>query len=381
MSAARSPSPVTGLVMVILTLLGWSSIPLFLKHFTPLIDGFTANGWRYSLAAILWAPALALAAFRGSLPRSLWLAAIIPSLFNAAGQACFAVAPYHVGPGLMTFALRMQIVFVTAGAALLFASERRIIRTPGFLAGVALVILGTSGTILFKEGGLRAAAHPAAPGGNELFGIALSITSGLFYACYSLSVRHFMRGVNPLTAFAVISQYTALALIPPMLIWGAPGVTHLWHGAKVLDLPGRELLFLALSSIIGIGLGHTFYYVSIERLGVAVSSGVIQLQPILVSIASFFLFQERMTAIQWTCGALAITGAGVILYTQHRLSRPTHPSWACQRCGYDLRGLVGGVACPECGTTEAADLGEFATLPIDADVAAATAEPDLKSEI
>jgi drug/metabolite transporter (DMT)-like permease len=121
-----------------------------------------------------------------------------------------------------------------------------------------------------------------------------------------------------------------------------------------LELGSTEFFYLALSGIIGIGLGHTFYYISIERLGVAVSSGVIQLQPILVSIASMFLFGEVMTPVQWACGALAISGAGVILYSQHRMSAAAPPA---RGAGQD-------------------DLREFGTLPVDADVAAAVAESE-----
>ncbi|MEX2218118.1 MAG: DMT family transporter [Phycisphaerales bacterium] len=345
MPAPRSPAPpaaFAGIATVVLTLLGWSSIPLFLRFFTGYIDGWTANGWRYAFAAAIWAPAIVLALRRGTLPPWLWSAALVPSLFNALGQAAFAIAPYHVGPGLMTFSLRVQIVFVTAGAALLFASERRIVRRPGFLAGVAVVILGTSGTILLKDEGLRTGA-PA--GGHETLGIALSIGSGLLYACYALSVRHYLRGVNPITAFAVISQYTAIALLPPMVIFGRSA------GMEVLSLPADILLYLALSSIIGIGLGHTLYYVSIERLGVAVSAGVIQLQPIIVAAASTFLFNERMNGWQWLSGAAAIAGAAVILWTQHRASR--RPP-----------------------ATPAEDLEAFKTLPVDAAVASAVAEKE-----
>lgn len=353
MPPARQPSSVPALITLVLTLLGWSSIPLFLKHFTGLIDGFTANGWRYGIAAVLWFPAILLAWSRRRLPASIWAAAIVPSLFNAGGQVCFAIAPYHVGPGLMTFALRVQIVFVTAGAAILFASERRIVRSPGFLLGVAIVVLGTVGTICFKDGGLRGAAGPAGAHADERLGIALSVGSGLLYACYSLAVRHFMRGTNPLTAFAVISQYTALLIVPLMFIWGQPGVAHAWRGGKALDLEATEFLYLALSSIIGIGLGHTFYYVSLERLGVAVSAGVIQLQPIIVSLASMAIFKERMNALQLACGACAVAGAGVILFAQHRLShRPA----------------------PNLGTPE--DLREFRGLPVDPDVAAAVGETE-----
>src|SRR4051812_2711017 len=75
-----------GIVLILLTLLGWSSIPLFLRHFTQpphRIDAWTANGWRYAFSALLWAPVLITAALRRTTPRGLWRAALVPGLFNA----------------------------------------------------------------------------------------------------------------------------------------------------------------------------------------------------------------------------------------------------------------------------------------------------------
>jgi drug/metabolite transporter (DMT)-like permease len=271
------------------------------------------------------------------MPAGIWRASLVPSIFNTLGQLLFGLAPYYVDPGLMTFSLRLQIVFVTVGAALLFPAERRIVRTPMFLAGLAIVFLGTMGTIAFKPGGL---------GGGTSIGIIMSVGSGLLYACYSLAVRHYMQGMNPLVAFAAISQYTAIGLLIPMFIYGRD------HGMHALDLSASLFALLVLSSLIGIGLGHTFYYISIARLGVAVSAGVIQLQPFLVAAASFFMFNERLTIAQWSSGAAAVLGAGIILSAQHRMSRAdkkAREAVLCAICGSELSGAAEG-ACPDCGS-------------------------------
>jgi len=341
---APPPSPHPGgrfsaPVLLILTLLGWSSIPLFLRFFTHSIDAWTANGWRYGFSAVLWAPVLVYCYLRRTTPAGLWKAAVVPSLFNAAGQVCFGIAPYLIDPGLMTFALRLQIVFVAAGAAILFASERRIVKAPGFLVGLVLVLAGTGGTVLLKPGGL---------GSGTTTGVLLAIASGFFYACYSLSIRKYMHGINPLVAFAAISQYTAAILVALMLVFAQRS------GLMVLYLPANIFLLVLLSSLIGIGLGHTFYYFSIARLGVAISAGVMQLQPFVVAAASFFLFQEQLTLGQWLSGAVAIIGAGLILTTQHRLGR------AARRA-----------------TKQAAtDIRRFESLPLDPVTAAAEAQQD-----
>lgn len=313
-----SPTQRTGtglaIFLIVATLIGWSSVPLFLKHFSHSIDAWTSNGWRYGFSALLWAPVLVYGLMRSSLPKGLWRAAVVPSLFNCAGQVCFTWAHYKIDPGLLTFGLRMQIVFVALGAYMLFPSERRIIRTPSYLLGAVTVFGGTIGTILLAPAVVKGSAsdiHTA----TYAFGVALAIGSGLFFACYALSVRHSMHGTRPTVAFAAISQYTAAAMVVLMLALGDR------RGATALDLPGVQMMWLLISAVIGIALGHVFYYAAIARLGVAISSGVVQLQPILVAAASFVLFDEAMTPAQLVSGGVAILGAGVMLSVQHTLAR------------------------------------------------------------
>jgi drug/metabolite transporter (DMT)-like permease len=311
---ANPKSVWVGVVTIICTLLGWTSIPLFLKYLSHHIDYYNANGWRYGFSALIWLPPLLWAASRGSLPKGLWKAAIIPSIFNVVAQHCFAVAPYKIDPGLMTFALRAQVIFVTIGAAIMFVPERRVIRTPGYLIGLAMVLVGTSLTLLLKPGHF---------GKTAIDGVLLSLLAGACYAAYALSVRKLMVGMNPLLAFAAVSQYTAAALVVIMLFMGKD------HGLQALELLqpeagatgffalyGARFGLLLLSAIIGIGMGHTFYFLAIQRLGLAVANSVVQLQPITVSIGSFMIFGEELTSRQWVFGCLAVSGAGVILHAQ-----------------------------------------------------------------
>jgi drug/metabolite transporter (DMT)-like permease len=291
-----------GVVTLVMTLLGWVSSPLFIKHFSHSIDAFSSNGWRYGFSALIWLPVLVVATKRGRAPEGLFKAAIIPSCFNAVGQMVFASAHYLIDPGLLTFGLRLQLVFVTLMAAILFVPERRLIRTPRFLVGLACVFAGTTGTIILdRHFGEQATT----------LGVIMAIGSGLLFAGYALSVRYFMTGKSPILSFATISLYTSIILVIAMLLFGEE------HGAKVPELPTSELGLLALSSIIGIALGHVFYYVSIQRLGIAVTAGVIQLQPVLVAAASATLFpDQRLLPSQWITGGLAILGAMIILWAQ-----------------------------------------------------------------
>jgi drug/metabolite transporter (DMT)-like permease len=292
-------------ITVLCTLLGWSSVPLFIKHFSHDIDHWTSNGWRYGFSALVWLPVVLIAWKRGRTPPGLWRVALVPALFNTLGQVAFAWAHYKIDPGLLTFGLRTQIAFVALGAFVLFPGERAVIRSRWYLAGLVMVIGGAAGTILLGK--------PMQ--GATTFGVVLAISSGLLFASYALSVRKFMHGIHPVIAFAAISQYTALVTVVLMLVLGDRA------GAGALDLSSGQFGLLLLSSIIGIALGHVFYYISIARLGVAVSSGVIQLQPFIVAVASFFLFGEVLRAQQWASGGVAVTGAVMMLAVQQRMAR------------------------------------------------------------
>src|SRR5262245_28336924 len=63
MPTKSRPSTSLGMVTLVLTLLGWASVPLFLRHFADLIDGWTSNGWRYGFSALVWLPVLIVAWF------------------------------------------------------------------------------------------------------------------------------------------------------------------------------------------------------------------------------------------------------------------------------------------------------------------------------
>ena len=295
-----------GVFFIVMTLIGWSSVPLFLKHFAGFFDAWTANGWRYGISALFWSPVLIIAARRGTLPQGLWKAAIVPSVVNCLGQNCFAWAPYYINPGMMTFILRFNIIVIALGAYLIFPSERRILKSWSYWVGLALVLGGCAGVIFLGR---------EVPNVTRARGIALAIAGGFFFAFYSLSVRYYMTGFHPVSAFAAISVYTSVVLVA-MMIPLSPD-----HGRAAMSLSAGQFALLAASSLAGIALGHAFYYAGLARLGVAVSSGIVLLQPVLASIGSYFIFDERLTTAQWAGGLGAICGAMLILRAQHRLTQ------------------------------------------------------------
>ncbi len=289
--------------MLLATLGCWCAVPIMVRHLAGYVDHWTNNGWRYGAAALVWLPGVVFAAGRGRLPRSIWRAALVPAAANTAAQVAFTSAHSHIDPGLLTFGLRMQLLAVAVGAYLLFPNERAMIRSPRYLAGLALLVTGIGGVLL--QGGFPLA-------GSSGLGVALAVGAGFGYGAYALAVRRFMHPYPPVLAFGVISLYTASALVAMMLAFGRDG------GADVLHLGGRELACMAVSSMLGIAIGHVLYYASIDRLGVAATTGVLQLQPFVVGGISAVVFGEAMTRLQWGSGAVAVLGAGLVLSAQKR---------------------------------------------------------------
>jgi drug/metabolite transporter (DMT)-like permease len=296
----------SGIVLILLTLLGWSSVTLFLKHFTSYIDAWTANGWRYGMSALFWAPVLGWGLWRRTLPDGLWRAALVPSLFNLAAQICFALAPYYINPGLIAFLLRLQIVFIAVGAYVLFPAERPVLRSPTYVCGVVIVFTGLMGLCFLGE---------KLPRGATALGIALAVAAGILYSGYFLGVRYYVHHISPIVSFATISLYTATGVVILMLLKGRD------YGAAAWSLPWGQFGMLVASAFAGIAISHVMYYAAIVRIGLALCAGVILLQPVITSTASYFLFHERLTLAQWLSGVTAIGGAVIMLYTQRRLAQ------------------------------------------------------------
>ncbi len=318
-----------GVFYVVVTLVGWSSVLLFLRHLAPFIDAWTANGWRYGMCALVLFPVLlakyagdrSQAADRslrrprpnrpttsaGALPPDIWRRALAPAVFNCLGQICFGFSIYYIEPGLAAFLLRVALISATFGAFVLFADERALLRSRIFWSGMALVAAGAVGTVCLGSAPIA---------GATLTGILLGSSSGAFFGLYGVSVRYTMRGVPPLYSFALISTYTAAVMIGLMFWFGDA------RGTKVFNLPMRELSFLVFSAFLGIAVGHIFYYAAIARLGVAIAGAVVQLAPFLTGAASVVIFGEHMSRGQWLSGIMLVLGGIVLLRAERDRPRP-----------------------------------------------------------
>lgn len=280
------------------SILSWSSIPLFLKHFTVSLDAWTVNGVRYGIAATLLLPALK------TLPatldrREFWRNALVPAIINSIGQVGWALIPYYVTASVMGFGIRTSFLFTIVGSLWLLPEERYLLGSFPFWAGSTICVAGVSA--LFW-GSLRQASA-------SIPGLVILLGSAAVWGFYGISVRKFMRGYPPHCSFAAISLYTAGIVIILMLFLG--------RISRLVELAPRSLGLLALSAVLGIALAHVLMYYVLDHLGAIVESGAEMLTPFLTFCGAALIFGERLSMLQWTGGLGVISGC-VVMVSAHR---------------------------------------------------------------
>ena len=132
-----------------------------------------------------------------------------------------------------------------------------------------------------------------------------------------------------------IGEMTLVGMVVLMALRGEAGGMGVW------DLSAWSWVILVASAVIGIALGHVFYYAAMARLGVAVASAVIQLAPFLGGVASVLIFHEVLTGGQWTSGFVLLAGAFLLLRAEQR--RP-QPEPVVEETADGSAGAIGGPA-------------------------------------
>ncbi len=281
-----------------------SLIPLFLKYFTPYIDSWTANGIRYPIGALVWIPWLWMVFRNGRADRRLWKMALLPTVANILGQIFWAMTPYYLDPGLISFMIRLATLWAVLGSFILFQDERRLLRSPHFWAGFTLAV---SGFVVMVLGGRQSLGSVSA------VGILIVLLASLGWAAYQLTIRRNLSHTDPRTAFGAVSCMTSVGLVTAMFCAGNPG--------QALALPSDIVLLVILSGLVGIALSHVLLYFAIRRLGVAICSSTNLSGAFLTALLSFHLFGERLTSLQWFAGCMLVAGGVLLVYSQTHLRR------------------------------------------------------------
>lgn len=280
----------------------WSIGPLFLKALTTCLDSFMQNALRYSLACCVLALLQVIAIRSGRFDRSIWRKAIIPTILNVLMQTFWSASFYYAQPAIVTMLSKSSVLWVACISLALFPQERPMARTVRFWAGLAMALIGVFGVIYFKPGVSLSATW---------FGIILILIEACFSGLYTVSIKRYLGSAGSQAAYFVVSIYSTIALWIIALIFG--------HPSEALRLNAIQWSYVAISAVVALALGHTFYYATIKRVGPTIPALAVLAQPFFVLVLSSIIFGERMTPLQLGFGIVLMLGAGLAIWSRTQI--------------------------------------------------------------
>lgn len=282
---------------MLMALFFWAVVPLLLEHFTHWMDPWTANGARYFFAAAFWLPFVVrtLGRMAPAARRAAWQAAVVPAAAHCTAQVFFGIAPYYNNATLLNFGCRLSIPFATLFGFWLLKSERILARSPVFWAGLACAL---GGFLLMFENGFGTDS-------TSVLGMLMLLGFAATWGVYVVFVRRNLSAYPVHLAYGIVSLLTCVPLVALMFAIGD------WH--VLLHLPPRQWLVLIFSALIGLTLGHVFYYRAIRVMGPIASEGCMLLIPFQTALLARFLMGDRLSAAQWAAGAVLILGCTLLL--------------------------------------------------------------------
>ena len=291
-----------GTIAVLAAVLAWATGPIFVRYLTGYLDAPSQNLWRYACASAFILPFLLRKIKTGKLNNRIWLLAIIPAIANIIMQSLFAAVFYYLQPGFGSLLNRSSLIWIGLFSIIFFAQERPLAKSKFFWIGITVSLLGICG-ITFAKADVAAAA--------SLTGIILALATSFAWAVYIISVRISFQKTNPVAAFAVISLYTTIGLVPIAFISGNP--------YQITQLTIWPLACVIISGIICICMAHTFYYTAIRRIGTIIPELTILLQPFLALAFSMVIFKEKLNTYQWISGLVLLAGSVLAVLAQKHL--------------------------------------------------------------
>jgi drug/metabolite transporter (DMT)-like permease len=196
-----------------------------------------------------------------------------------------------IGAGLATVIANVQVVFVALAAWLLYGDRPT-------RATSAIIVVLLSGLAL-TSGFARPDAYGASPG----LGVVLGVIAGGCYAGYLLAFRAANRSLGP-TPEPLLESTTGAAI-------GALLVAPLDPGFSFVPFLPAHAWLVALALVAQVA-GWLLIAIALPRLPAVETSILLLVQPVFALIWGVLLFDEHLSALQWTGASLVLAGVGSI---------------------------------------------------------------------
>lgn len=295
MTAQSAPLPERSLfganLICMASMLIWAAGLPAADHLIPLLLPEQLNAMRMTLAALSLLPVWALMEGPGALLRVNWLKGI--AVGSLIGLGAWFLVQGQARGGAVTAAV-ISATLPVVGIALEVALDGRRL-TLGLVAGLLLSLVGGMMALDFGEGGL-----------------SLGIGALL---CFGSVVSFALGSRLTVTAFPALSPIgrTALTIAGAAIVSLAAAGLQAASGTPLPDLSGwglKEVSALLLFSVGSLGVSQLMWIMSVERLGIGLSSLHINAAPFYVMLILFAL------GAQWDwvqAGAALLVGVGVLL--------------------------------------------------------------------
>ncbi len=286
----------------------WAVSPVTVRMLSGSFTVAAQAFWRYLFSlALLWissaimlGPRAFASSVRGLGPRLPKL--LLVAAANFAFQFCFNIALYRLHAGLAALLNQSTVLFGALFAAVFFADERQVLRRPAFAAGLLMALAGVAITIIGQRG-----LSPAQLG----VGVLAMVSASASWALMGALVRLWLSDVPPTVAVSAVFTIVTPAFLLAALVGGVGGL--------VPAAGARTWLLLAASSLAGLGIAYPLYYAALPRLGLALSSGIGLLIPLLVSVFSALVLKERLSWLQLGGALLLLPGCWLIIRARFRV--------------------------------------------------------------
>ena len=283
---------------VALFLVGWALTPVFVRYMSGAYDPYAQAFIRYVSAAVV----LLLYAFiyhRSDLRRafSQWRTLLPMSLLVLGMQTAWMVAIYHTTATMSQLVTTLQAPLVILLSFIVFHEERRVIRSPGYVVGSLLCLVGVIAVFMREDGGtVRFRVD---------FAMVLLMIVSAAWAVYAVWGRHTAKGLHPVAMFTVLSVYVSIGFVFVMFCFGDPQT--LWSA-------GLRMNFIAfISGVICIAAAHCGFHYAQVRLGSAYCTSIQLGSPFITHVLAYALWpDEALLLIQWA-GGIMLVGGGLLV--------------------------------------------------------------------
>ena len=134
-------------------------------------------------------------------------------------------------------------------------------------------------------------------------GLLFTITAAMFFGLGSVFARIALFSVSPIVGVTYRLFFLGLLLTPYMAV----------KNEKLRTFTKREVMFMIIIGIIGIGIGGLLYLVSLDLVGVSVTTTLTATAPFHSAFLAIILLKEKVTKIKFLGMTLTVLGTLLVL--------------------------------------------------------------------